>query len=263
METTPNPKQADPPHVLIAQADEELAHAYEQITRADEEIARAEEQLSKLEHDAARRGNRRSFGGRAVRGLTGLAFAACICGAAYVWQSPSHGVAARQIIARWAPQLVPTSSLTLESLPAPPSPPTVQAAAAKTAPQQPAPLAQPEMVVPTALSPQLTQLLQSMARDIATVAQGIEQLKASQEQMATDNAKAVEQLKASQEQAARENTRAAEELKASHEQITRLIARASEPNLRPKTSAPAPRPITPATHKPAPKLPAPQARAKP
>jgi hypothetical protein len=263
METTPNPKQVDPPHVLIAQADEELAHAYEQITRADEEIARAEEQLSKLEHDAARRGNRRSFGGRAVRGLTGLAFAAGICAAAYVWQSPSYGVAARQIIARWGPQLVPTSSLTLESLPAPPSPPTVQAAAAKTAPQQPAPLTQPEMVVPTALSPQLTQLLQSMARDIATVAQGIEQLKARQEQMATDNAKAVEQLKASQEQAARENTKAAEELKASHEQMTRLIARASEPNLRPKTSAPAPRPITPATHKPTPKLPAPQARAKP
>jgi hypothetical protein len=262
MDTTLNPKQADPPHVLIAQADEELAHAYEQITRADEEIARAEEQLSKLEHDAARRGNRRSFGGRAVRGLMGLAFTAFICGAAYVWQSPSYRVAARQFIARWGPQLVPTSSLTLENLPAPPGPPTVQAAA-KTAPPQPAPLAQPEIVVPTAPSPELTQLLQSMARDIATVAQRIEQLKASQEQIATDNAKAVEQLKASQEQAARENTKAAEELKASHEQMTRLIAIASEPNLRPKTSALAPRPITPATHKPAPKLPAPQARAKP
>jgi hypothetical protein len=54
MDTTLNPKQTDPPHVLIARADEEFAHAHEQIARAGEEIARAEEQLSKLEHDAAR-----------------------------------------------------------------------------------------------------------------------------------------------------------------------------------------------------------------
>jgi hypothetical protein len=238
MDTTLNPKQADPPHVLIAQADEELAHAYEQITRADEEIARAEEQLSKLEHDAARRGNRGSFGGRAVRGFAGLTLTACICVAAYVWQSPSYGVAVRQITARWGPQIVPPSSLTLESLPAQPSPPTVQAAAAKTA--QPAPLAQPEIVAPTAaLSPELTQLLQSMARDIATVAQGLEQLKASQEQVARDNAKGVEQLKASQEQ------------------MARVIAKASEQSLRPKISAPPPRPTATPTRKPVPTHPSP------
>jgi hypothetical protein len=238
MDTTLNPKQADPPHVLIAQADEELAHAYEQITRADEEISRAEEQLSKL--DAARRGNRRSFGGRAVRGFTGLTLTACICVAAYVWQSPSYGVAVRQIIARWGPQLVPPSSLTLESLPAQPNPPTVQAAAAKTAPPQPAPLAQPDIVAPTAApSPELTQLLQSMARDIATVALGIEQLKASQEQVARDNAKGVEQLKASQEQ------------------MARVIAKASEQNLRPKISAPPPRPTATPTRKPVPTHPSP------
>jgi hypothetical protein len=235
MDTTLNPKQADPPHVLITQADEELAHAYEQITRADEEIARAEEQLSKLEYDAARKGNRRSFSGRAVRGFTGLALTACICVAAYVWQSPSYGVAARQIIARWGPQLVPTSSLTLESLSAQPNPPTVQAAAANTAPPQPAPLAQPEIVAPTAtLSPELMQLLQSMARDIATVAQGIEQLKASQEQVARDNTKGVEQLKASQEQ------------------MARVIAKASEQNLRPKISSSPPRPTATPTRKPVP-----------
>jgi hypothetical protein len=253
MDTTLNPKQADPPHVLITQADEELAHAYEQITRADEEIARAEEQLSKLEHDAARRGNRRSFGGRAVRGFTGLALTACICVAAYVWQSPSYGVAARQIIARWVPQLVPTSSLTLESLSAQPSPPTVQAAAAKTAPPQPAPLAQtaPEDGAPTAaaLSPELTQLLQSMARDLATVGQGIEQLKARQEQMARDNANVAEQLKASQEQMARVIAKASE-------------AKASEQNLRPKISALPPRPTATPTRKPVPTLPSPRAAAQ-
>jgi len=43
MDTTLNPEQTDPRHVLAARADEELAHAHEQITRAGEEIARAEE----------------------------------------------------------------------------------------------------------------------------------------------------------------------------------------------------------------------------
>jgi hypothetical protein len=53
MDTTLNPKQTDPRHVMVARVDEELAHVYEQITRVDEEIARAEEQLSKPD-DAAR-----------------------------------------------------------------------------------------------------------------------------------------------------------------------------------------------------------------
>jgi len=95
MDTTLNPKQTDPPHVLVARADEEFAHAHEQIARAGEEIARVEEQLSKLEHDAARHpsdhpqtrmntfrpavpGNRPLFDRPAVRGFTGLLLAACI-----------------------------------------------------------------------------------------------------------------------------------------------------------------------------------------
>src|SRR6267142_3485481 len=246
MDTT---QQTDPRHVLAARADEELAHAHEQITRAGEEIARAEEQLSKLEHDAVP-GSRRLFDRPAVRGLTGLLLAACIGVAAIAWQS-SYADAAKEIIARWAPQRVATSSPPLENpgLAAQPSPPTVQAAAAKTAPPQPALLAQtvPEDVAPTAaaLSPELTQLLQSMARDLATLGQGIEQLKASQEQMARDNANAAEQLRASQEQ------------------MARVLAKASEQSLRPKISAPPPRPTAATTRKPVPTLPSPQAVAQP
>jgi len=41
MDTTLNPKQADLRHALAARADEEFAHAYDQITRAGGEIARA------------------------------------------------------------------------------------------------------------------------------------------------------------------------------------------------------------------------------
>jgi hypothetical protein len=83
-----------------------------------------------------------------------------------------------------------------------------------------------------------------MARDLANVQQQLEQLKASQEQMASDNAKTVEQLKASQEQ------------------MTRLVAKASEQNLRPKMSAPPPRPIATATRKPVPTLPSQQTRER-
>jgi septal ring factor EnvC (AmiA/AmiB activator) len=102
-----------------------------------------------------------------------------------------------------------------------------------------------------------------MARDLASVEHGIEQLKTSQEQMVRDNANLAEQLKAAQAQMARDNENAAAQLKASQEQIARLIAKASEQNLRPRTSAPPPRPIATPTRKPVPKLSSPQARARP
>jgi hypothetical protein len=258
-------RKTDPKSALFARVDEELAHTFEQLAHADEQIARAKEQLSKIEHDDVRhssdhpqtrtntfrpavRGNRTVFDSPAVRGLTGLLLAACVGFAAIAWQSPSD--AAKVIFARWAPQLVSTSSLPLENpgLPAQPSPPTAPVVA-PTASPPPARLAQtvPEDVAPTAaaLPPELTQLLQSMARDLATLKQGIEQLKASQEQMARDNANTAEQFKASQEQ------------------MALAIGKASEQSLRHKTSAPLPTPIAASTRKPVRTLPSPQARAHP
>ena len=245
MNSIPNPKQTNPHDVAVAA----LKEAYEQFGRADGELARVDEQVSKLEQDAAPHPSDPQtrintfhpavpddwplLGGRAIRGFIGFLLAVCIGVAAFVWQSPFYGDAARQIIARWAPQLVPTSSPTLESpgLPAQPSPPPVQAAATKTPPPQPAPLAQtaPEDVAPTAaaLSPESAQLLQSMARDLATLGQRIEQLKAIQEQMARD------------------------------------IAKVSEQNLQPKIPAPLPRPAATPTRKPVPTLPSPRAAAQP
>ena len=227
--------------------------AYEQFGRADEQLARVDEQ--KLEQDAVPHpsdpqtrintfqpfvlGDRPLLGGQAVRAFIGLILAACIGVAAIAWQSPSYRDAARQI-ASWAPQLVPILSL-IENpgLPAHPSPATIQAGTANTAPPEPAPLAQtaPEYVAPTvALSPELAQLLQTMARDLATVGHEIEQLKINQEQMVRDNAKAAEQLKASQEQTAR------------------VIAKASEQSLRSKISGPPPRLTATPTRKPVPTL---------
>jgi hypothetical protein len=251
---TESDKVTQPDEALIARADERLAHAYEQIARADEQLARVTEQLSKLEQDAtghplAVPGRQPSHGRLALRGVTGLLVAACVLLAAFVSQS-SYGDATKLTIARWAPHLTSTSSLALEKpgLPAQGSTSTVQVATAEAAPPlQATPSAQtaPHEAAPTAapLSPKLAESLQTITRDLANVAQGIEQLKAGQEQMASDNAKATEQLKASQEQ------------------VTRLIAKVSEQNLRPKPSAPPPRPIAAPTRKPVPTLP--QARAQP
>jgi hypothetical protein len=260
MDTALDPNQTSPRHVLLDRADEELAHAYEQLTRAGEEVTRAEEQLSKLEQDAARTAARRkrsSLGSQAVRGFTGLVLAACVFAAAIVSQS-SYGDTAKQIVARWAPRLVTTASLPFDSsgLPAQLSPRIAQANAAQTAPPQTAPLS-PKDVAPTAasVSPELTQLLQSMARDLATLGQGIEELKTRQEQMARDNANAVEQLKASQDQMARVIAKASE--------ANASQANASGQNVRPKVSAPPPRQTATSTRGPVPTRPSQRATARP
>jgi len=263
MDTALDPNQTSPRHVLLDRADEELAHAYEQLTRADEEMARAEEKLSKLEQDAAHTAAQRKrslLGGHAVRGFTGFALAACIFAAAMVSQS-SYGDTAKQIVARWAPRLVATASVPLDSsgLPAQLSPRVAQANAAQTALPQSAPPSQgsPKDVAPTAasVSPELTQLLQSMARDLATLEQGIEELKTRQEQMARDNANAVEQLKASQDQMARVIAKASE--------ANASQANASGQNARSKLPAPPQRQTATSTRGPVPARTSPHATTRP
>ncbi len=235
MNSTPTPKVTEANDALIARADERLARAYEQITRAEEQLARVSEQLAKMERDAARPPSAgpepQSPPRRPVlRALVGLPLAACIVVAALVLQS-SYGGGAKQVVARWAPQLVSTSSLPPENSPFPtqPAPPTVQVAAAEAALPQATPLAQtaPQDASPTATAavPDYTQLLQTMAHDLANAERNIEQLKANQQQIASDNLKAIEQLKASQEE------------------IKRVLTKVSEQNL-PKTSPP-PRQPTP------------------
>ena len=139
-------------------------------------------------------GYRRWIGGRALRGFTALLLAGCIGVASIAWQSD----AAKKMIAKLATQLMLTTSLPQEKpgLSAQPALPAVQAAAAETAPPQPAPPAQTAPgVAPAAaaLSPDSAQLLQSMARDLASVGQEIKQLKASHQQMSRDVAKRSEQ----------------------------------------------------------------------
>jgi hypothetical protein len=262
MDSLANTKQTDDPHdaspglsaqelELVARADERLAHAYEQIARADEQLARVNEQISKLEHDAALKKSanwyrRPSRGRPALRGFVGLLLTAGICIAAFA--SQSSGETAKLMISRWAPQLAAASPLPAETpkLADQQSPPAVQVAAADGAlsplppPTQPA----PQDAAAAPIPPELTQLLQTMARDLANVQQGIEQLKTSQEEMV------------------RENARTAEQLKASQEQMARAIANASEQNLRRRTSATPPPPIATPARRPVSALPPTEARAQ-
>lgn len=232
---------------LISRVDEQLSHVHEQIKSADQQLASMEAQLSRQEREAPRPYSRRSRDRPWLRSIVGLLLAAYIVAAAFVSQS-SYGDA----VARSAPQLVSALTLPLEKLVlfTQPNSSSVQLAVAEPAP--PAQIA-PHDVTPTAVpvSPEPAKLLQTMARDLANVEREIEQLKASQQQLASDNAKAIEQIKASQEQAARDIARNVELLKASQEQVAQLIARASEQNLRPKTSAPQPQ-VAIGTRKPVP-----------
>jgi hypothetical protein len=204
MNSTPTPKAIEPRDGLIARADEGLAHAYEQIRRADEQLAHVSEQLAKMERDDARPPSagpgpqsppERLAAGPgpqspprrpALWALVGLPLAACIVVAAPVLQS-SYGGGAKLVVGRWAPLLVSTPSLPPENPPFPahPAPSTVQVAAAEAAAPQATPLAKtaPQDGAPTATAalPDYTQLLQTMARDLANVERNIEQLKANQQ----------------------------------------------------------------------------------
>jgi hypothetical protein len=177
------------------------------------------------------RGDRSATGTWARRVLVGILLSVCGAVAAAPWQH--YGDAAKAMIATWVPQLVATSSPPANPAPSEqPVTPDAEAAATTAAPVQPAPQ-QPaapaqstEAVAPASPSPEQAQLLASMA-------QQIEQLKAS-----------VEQLKAGQEQMSRDIARASE-------------AKASEANLRPRITAPKmaalpPRPVTAPPRKPKP-----------
>lgn len=257
MESSLNTRQTDPHDVnpgsstqnieLVSRADERLVNAYAQIARADEQLARVNEQLSKLEYDArpkksANRYRGPSHGRLALRGFVGMLLTAGIFIAAFAWQS--YGETARPMISRWAPQLAAASPLPAGTpkLADQQSPPAVQVAVVDGALSQLPPPAEP--APQDTIPPELTQLLQAMARDLANVQQGIEQLKTSQEEMV------------------RENARTAEQLKASQEQMARAIANASEQNLRRRTSATPPPPIATPARRPVSALPPREARAQ-
>jgi hypothetical protein len=171
---------------------------------------------------------------------------------------------------------------------------SVSAAKTDTGLQQPSIQAQttPQRAGPAgaSTSPELTQWGQTIARELANLTQGVEQLKTSQVQLARDNAELAGHLKemqeemvrhdmelakdlrAAQEEMTRDNLSLAAQLKASQDQISGIseqlkatqeqLNRLAVPKqLRPaKLASPSPpQPNATATPKPAPKPPSPQA----
>jgi hypothetical protein len=256
MHSTLTPKPSDDPHdvvvvapdaVRVVPADEELSNLLHQAaargrsdpqTRAAPDLA-AGQMVRPVDttfrpaavNDVLLPGKGWSMVRRALRASIALLLAGCVGLAAVAWRA--YGDQAEKKIAKWTTQLVLTSSLPPEEA-APAAQPAVAAIAADTAnaaPPQPAPPAQSaaETVAPaaTAASADSAQLLQSMSRDLASLRQEVEQLKAGQQQ-------------------------------ASHD-----VARPSEQNLRPRKPALPPRSAAAPARKPVPPYPPRQAAAAP
>jgi hypothetical protein len=215
--------------------------------------------------------DRSSSGGWARRALIGFLFAVCSAVAAAAWQHYGH--TAKAMIAAWTPPFALTSSPPAEqpALAEQPSsvaqaPATDQTAAATdqaaaaaqpaapaqpTAPAQPAPAVAPDVA---AVPPDSAQSVEKMARDVASMGQQIEQLRAS-----------IEQLKAGQEQMSRDMAKNAEarNAEARNAAAKTFASRTSEPNLRPRISAPPPRSAAAPARQPRPAYYPPPAAAAP
>lgn len=208
---------------LVARADERLARAYEQIALADVQLARVNEQISTLDKQGARKKPRRRSRGRpALRGLIALLLTAGVCAVALAMNA--RGDKPPPMIAQWMQPLAPASDP--PKLAADRLQPDVQIAAAD-APQA---LSPDGPTNPT--PPDATEQLQAMSRDLVSLHQEIEQLKANQEALFRESAANAEQIKETREQA------------------TRAVAMATEQNARRVSAAP-PLPVASPARRPA------------
>jgi hypothetical protein len=189
-----------------------------------------------------------SMARRLARGFAALLLAACIGSAAVAWKA--YGDVALKQAAKVATQLVLITSMQPEkpASAAPQAPPADQADTANSAPAvQPA----AEAVTPAAAAPSTDPApsLQPTTRDLASLAQQVEQLKAS-----------IEQLRASQQQMSRDLGKVSE---AKASEVKASEVRVPEPNLRPKIPAPPPRRVVARTSRPMPSYPPAQAAIVP
>jgi hypothetical protein len=282
MHSTLTPKPSDDPHdvvavapdaVRVAPSDEELSDLLQQAaryrldspTRAAPEAPAAPAvppvdttfRPAAVNDDVRAPGRGRTIGRGALRAFTALLLAASIGVAAFVWRS--WGDTAEKKVARWATQFVMTTALPPEDSgpAAPPDSPAAQADAANAA--SPSPQLPAQNASAAAPSPDPAQLLQSMARDLASLGQEVELLKAS-----------IAELRTSQQQLSRDAAKAAEtnaaDIKAAETKASETKAsetKASRQSQRSRTAAAPPRPATARARKPTPPSPPMQAAAPP
>jgi hypothetical protein len=221
MDSTPNPKQADP-HLgdnIVALGPPDLAAAETALTKAEDALGKLAHKARSVDADRPLGATRADFSagprvaaasleaippprdidkglgrpdsgrGRPVRSLFRFLLAIGIgVAATLAWQS--HGDTARQMIAISFPALgwlsPPRMAPPPDALTEPASRVAVQANVTNAAPAQPAAPARPtpDPVAPVAtVPPALVQQIETMARDLAAVRQGMEQLTIGHEQM--------------------------------------------------------------------------------
>lgn len=203
----PEPKFAPEPKVVL-----ELKKSLEpRFSPVSEPQAAAPPSVDTAIRVAASDGHgrpKRSSVGKWLRGaFVTFLFAGGSAAATIAWDK--HGDTAKQMLAEWTPvlasltSLLPSASQTAPVAAAQAVPPAEQAATDQTVDQPvaqaaaeqsaPPPPTQVAAAAPAAPQPDVTQSVQSMTRDLTTMAQQIEQLKAN-----------IAELKAGQEQMARE-----------------------------------------------------------
>jgi hypothetical protein len=251
MQSTLTPQQTDPHDIFVIEPDVVLAaradHAspdpvQDALTRLAHQRANAPSEVSAgtpspavdttfraaAAVDATKAPGERSAIGRLAKN-TFIAFLFALCSAIVATTWTHHGDAAKQMIANWMPAFLPASSspAATPALAEQPDASPMQAATADQAPAQPARPSEGAAPAPAVSPTESTPSAQSMARDLATMGQQIEQLKVS-----------IEQLKAGQAQ------------------MSRDLAKTSDPNPRPRIAALPPRPVAAPVRKPKPAFPA-------
>jgi len=195
--------------------------------------------------------------GRLMRqGLVALLLAIGILGAAF---ASRYGTDTKAILARWTPQ-APIAPPAASELRGPTVSLAVQVADAAEQPSPPPPASHKDVPAPSrqegtkdlpptaatapdadaaatitpaapaaagSTSADVAQSLKTIAHDLASINDKLEQLKSSHEQTLRDHAEALQQLKAAQQQNARDNARNAEQVQALQTQLAVSSAKSS------------------------------------
>ena len=224
MQSEPKTQEIDPREVGITPETEPPGRIYKQVVR--EVLARIDQRLVDIERRAVTEppaaqphgGKLVRPGSRLKRGFIGLLVVAGVVGAVLVWQR-SDADAAKAMVERFTPRFVTNILSTHDDQEAAQGADAVTVGTAgdlRTSPDAPAgpmdrttPEADGQTAAPA--SADVATTIEKMSRDMATLAQGIEELKVSQEQMSRDSAKATEQFKASEDQLIRMLLRVSEQ----------------------------------------------------
>jgi hypothetical protein len=228
MQSEPKTPEIDTRDVGIAPEPEPPGRIYKQVVR--EVLARIDQRLADIERQAVTEPAEGHAGAPTRRRLKrvsiGLLVVAGVIGAVLVWQR-FDGDTAKAMVARFTPRFLTDAPSTQDDQEAAQGAgsTTVGTAAdgrpasdARSA-MADAPAAPLDRITPepdgqqstAAASPDMASTIEKMSRDIATLGQGIEQLKSNQEQLSRDSAKATEQFKASEDQLIRMLLRVSEQ----------------------------------------------------